>query len=281
MSFPYPDSGDWRDIPIFDELTSPDVAAAAEAGAHVVVPFGATEQHAGHLPLGTDTYQSVDIARRAAATLNPEGVPLLVGPAVPFGPSAVQSESPRDFSGSIYVSHATLHALSKDICLELVRQGFKVIYLICGHAESDPVLQLVAKEVSEETDASVLTVQWLIGAQPDYGKIKLAPGSQGHAGEGETARMLASAPHLVRMDKCVSYRPALPTDPARQDRMPYLGGAIGRYKYPPEVFEGFEDGLWGDPDYATAETGEAYYKVVNEWICDVIRKEYAMWRRSA
>ncbi|KUF09895.1 creatininase family protein [Pseudoponticoccus marisrubri] len=277
MTFPYPDTATWREIPIFDELTSHDVAAAVAAGAHVIVPFGATEQHAGHLPLGTDTYQSVDIARRAAATLMREGVPLLVGPAVPFGPSAVQSESPIDFPGSVYVSHATLLSLTRDICHELARQGFKVIYLVCGHAESDPVLQIAAKEVSEETDASVLSVQWLIGTQPEYGTVKRAPGSQGHAGEGETARMLASAPHLVRPHKYVSYRPALPADPAAHDKMPYLGGAIGRYKYPPHVFEGFEDGLWGDPEYATAESGEAYYEIIDRWLCDVIRKERALW----
>ena len=68
-----------RDIPLYEELTSLDVAEAAKAGAHVIIVAGATEQHAGHLPLGTDTYQGLETARRAAYQLAKEGVPVLIG----------------------------------------------------------------------------------------------------------------------------------------------------------------------------------------------------------
>ena len=277
MPFPYPKTDDWRAIPTFDELTSPDVAAAIRAGAHVIVPTGATEQHAGHLPLGTDTYQCIDIARRAAATLNAEGIPLLVGPAIPFGPSALLTESPKAFPGTINLSAETLRRLVDEVCRELVGQGFRVIYLVCGHAESDPVLQIVAKDVSETTAASVLTLQWLIGIQPGYRGVMRSERPQGHAGEGETARMLVTAPHLVRMEEAVSYHPHLPKRMAPNDKAPYLGGAIGRYKYPPAVFEGFEDGLWGDPQNGTAEVGETSYRLINDWICEAIRCEWQLW----
>ena len=86
------------------------------------------------------------------------------------------------------------------------------------------------------TEASVVTLQWLVGIQPGYKGVMRSEKPQGHAGEGETARMLVTAPHLVRMDEARSYHPAIPPDPAPNDKMPYLGGAIGRYKYPPAVF---------------------------------------------
>ncbi len=277
MPFPYPDTGDYRDIPLFDDLTSPDIAAALSAGAHVILPTGATEQHAGHLPLGTDTYQCLDIARRAAATLNAEGIPVIVGPAIPFGPSALLTESPKAFPGTISLSHDTLRRVIDEVCRELVTQGFRVIYLICGHAESDPVLQIVAKEVSETTDASVLSLQWLIGIQPGYKGVMRSEKPQSHAGEGETARMLVTAPHLVRMDETRSYHPSIPPGSAPNDRAPYLGGAIGRYKYPPRVFAGFEDGVWGDPGNAVAEVGETSYRLINDWICEAIRYEWRIW----
>ncbi len=280
MPFPY-QVASHRDIPRYDDLTSPDVAAAIAAGAHVIIPTGATEQHAGHLPLGTDTYQSLEIARRAAFRLNREGIPLLLGPAIPFGPSALLSESPKGFPGTINLSADTLRRLVEEICRELVRQGFRVIYLVCGHAESDPVLQLVAKEISDTTEASVLTLQWLVGIQPGYAKVMKSERPQGHAGEGETARMLVTAPELVRMDQCRSYHPRLPQETAPHDRMPYLGGAIGRYKYPPHVFQGFEDGLWGDPQNATAETGERAYALIDDWISAAIRCEWKMWNGRA
>jgi creatinine amidohydrolase len=280
MPFPYGPVERYRDIPPFEHLTSSDVGAALSAGAHVIIPTGAVEQHAGHLPLGTDIYQCMDIAQRAAFQLNREGIPLLVGPTIPFGPRAILTESPRAFPGTINLSHETLRRLVDEVCRELVGQGFKVIYLVCGHAESDPVLQLVAKEVSETTEASVLTLQWLIGIQPGYRGLMRSARPQGHAGEGETARMLVTAPHLVRMPEARSYHPNLPDNPAPHDKMPYLGGAIGRYKYPDKVFEGFEDGLWGDPQNATPEVGEQCYALITDWVCAAIRREWQMWKEA-
>lgn len=265
------------DVPTFDEITSGDVAAAAAAGAHVIVVTGATEQHGRHLPLGSDTFQGLEMARRAAFTLAQEGIPVLVGPAIPFGPKAFLTEAPKDFPGTINLSHATLKALTEEICRELVGQGFRFLYLLCSHAESDPVNQIVAKEISETTDASVLTLNWLVGARPGYGELMRSARPQGHAGEGEVARLLVTAPHLVRMDEARSYHPALPPNPAPLDKMPYLGGAIGRYKFPAHVFAGFDDGVWGDPQNGSAEVGEATYIHVNEWICSAIRAEAALW----
>ena len=77
---------DHRRVPLFEERTWLDIAAAGAADAPVIVPMGATEQHGGHLPLGADTMQGIDMCRRTAAVLAREGVPLLVGPAIPFGP---------------------------------------------------------------------------------------------------------------------------------------------------------------------------------------------------
>lgn len=77
---------DHRAIPLFEEMTWPDVKKAARANAPVIVPLGATEQHGPHLPLGADTYQGIDMSRRAAAILRAEGIPLVLGPAIPFGP---------------------------------------------------------------------------------------------------------------------------------------------------------------------------------------------------
>ena len=54
-------------------------------------------------------------------------------------------------------------------------------------------------------------------------------------------------------------------------------GAIGRYKYPPYVFEGFEDGPWGDPQNADAEVGERSYALINDWVCAEVRSEWRMW----
>lgn len=99
----------------FEEMTWVDVAEAVKAGAPIMVPAGATEQHGGHLPLGADTMQGIDIAKRAAWRLRTEGIPLVVGPAIPFGPRPFLTESPRAFPGTINLSHATLIALTEEM----------------------------------------------------------------------------------------------------------------------------------------------------------------------
>ena len=182
-------------------MTSPDVAAAIAAGAPIMVAAGATEQHGDHLPLASDTLQGLDIGKRVARRLALDDIPFVVGPAIPFGPRPFRTESPRDLPGTVNLSHATLKAVFEEVCAELIEQGFCTVYLQLANAETDPILQLVAKELSERTPARVITLNWLIGIRSRYKGLMRATRPQSHGGEGETARMLATAPHLVRMDR--------------------------------------------------------------------------------
>ncbi len=263
---------DHRRVALFEERTSPDIVAAVAAGAPVIVPLGATEQHGAHLPLGADTMQGIDMCRRAAAVLARDGVPLLVGPAIPFGPRPFLSESPKSFAGTIEVSNDTLRALTHDVCASLIAHGFRRIYLLLANVESEYAMHIVAKELTEATPANIVTLNWLIGARPGYKGILKSERPQGHGGEGETARLLATAPHLVRMAEARPYHPNLANPPAvHGDALPYLGGAIGRYRFDGTEFEGFVDGITGDPQLATAETGEKSYALIAEWIASVVR----------
>lgn len=263
---------DHRSIPLFEELTWPDVAAAVKAEAPVIVPLGATEQHGPHLPLGADTIQGIDMCRRAAARLQAEGIRLVLGPAIPFGPPPFLSESPKGYPGTIAVSNDTLRALTHDVCRSLIDHGFRRIYLLLANVESEYAMHIVAKELTETTPANIVTLNWLIGIRPKYKGLMRSPKPQGHGGEGETARLLATAPHLVRMSEARSYHPVIKTDPdIHGDFLPYLGGAVGRYRYDGDEFSNFVDGITGDPQLATAETGEKSYALIADWIASVVR----------
>lgn len=263
---------DHRRVPIFDEMASPDIAAAVAANAPVIIALGAMEQHGAHLPLSTDTYQGLDMCRRAAALLAKEGQPLIVGPAIPFGPPPFLSESPKGLPGTINISNDTLRAVLHDVCSSLIAHGFRRIYLLLANVESEYAMHIVAKELTETTAANIVTLNWLIGVRPGYKGLLVSDKPQGHGGEGETARMLATAPHLVRMDQARSYHPDLPREPeVYGDFLPYLGGAIGRYRFDRGEFPNFIDGITGDPQVATAETGERSYALIAEWIAKVIR----------
>lgn len=263
---------DHRNVRIFDEMTSPDIAAAVAANAPVIVALGALEQHGAHLPLSTDTYQGIDMCRRASALLAKEGIPLIVGPAIPFGPPPFLSESPQALPGTINISNDTLRALLHDVCKSLIGHGFRRIYLLLANVESEYAMHIVAKELTETTDANIVTLNWLIGIRPKYKGMLVSDKPQGHGGEGETARMLATAPHLVRMEEARPYHPNLPLEPeVYGDFLPYLGGAIGRYRFDRDEFRGMVDGITGDPQLATAETGEKSYALIAEWVADAVR----------
>ena len=263
---------DHRRVPLFDERTWPDIAAAVAADAPVIVPLGATEQHGPHLPLGADTMQGIDMCRRAVAVLARDGVALLLGPAIPFGPQPFLSESPKSYPGTVVVSNDTLRALTHDVCASLIAHGFRRIYLLLANVESEYAMHIVAKELTEATPANVVTLNWLVGARPGYKGILKSERPQGHGGEGETARLLATAPHLVRMDAARPFHPNLPASPdVHGDSLPYLGGAVGRYRYDGDEFDGFVDGITGDPQLATAETGEKSYALIADWIASVVR----------
>ena len=47
--------------------------------------------------------------------------------------------------------------------------------------------------------------------------------------------------------------------------------AIGRYRFDGNEFDGFVDGITGDPQLATAETGEKSYALIANWIAAAVR----------
>lgn len=269
------DASDYKKVLTFDEMTSPDIGKAIAENAAILVTMGATEQHAGHLPLGSDTMQGIDLAKRVVAQLRTEGIPVIVGPALPYGPRGFLSETPKKLPGNIHLKSQTLMAVLDEILRELIDQGFRRLYILGFHAESDAPMQIVAKEISETTQANVVTLNWLVGARPRYSHLMTGGKPQGHGGEGETARMLVTAPHLCRMEEARSWHPTVRENLPHADALPYLGGAVGRYKMEEPFFEGFEEGITGDPQLATPELGEEVYRITTDWLCDVIRFDFA------
>ncbi|NDV00501.1 creatininase family protein [Pseudoroseicyclus tamaricis] len=264
---------DHRMVPYFDEMTSIEVGKAIEDNAVILISLGATEQHGGHLPLGADTMQGIELARRTVAKLHAEGHPAIVGPAIPFGPRGFLSETPIKLPGNVNFSAQTFMLVLEEIGREIIEQGFRRLYFLGFHAESDAPMQIVAKKLCETTEANVVTLNWLVGARPRYSKYMEAKAQDGHGGEGETCRMLATAPHLCRMHLAEPWHPTPRDDRPDADNLPYLGGGVGRYKMAEPYFEGFKSGITGDPQLATAERGELVYDLMTGWLVDVIRHD--------
>ncbi len=218
----------------WQDLTMPEFEAARDQLQTVILPVGSVEEHGPHLPLGTDTFHALEVARRVA-----ELRPVLVAPPVFYG----ICRSTREHPGTVSISGDTLRALLKDLGREFHRQGLRRLVFISGHAGGTHMCALVeAGEalLTEFADLRVAVVNVLdllrevLTARPDLIKTK----GDSHAGEVETAIMLAAHPHLVKGSAPAEW-PGFPKYELVRDKRRYWPG-----------------GVWGDPGRATAAQGE-------------------------
>jgi len=220
---------------LLGELTMIEVEEAARKGTVVILPVGSVEEHGKHLPLSTDSLQPEYVAAEVASKTS-----CLVAPAINYG----VCEDTASFPGTISVSFDSLHLMVRDVLDELVRQGFKRLIVLSGHASPlhMSALRLAAHDVlgkyERETEKSAVRVAVL----SDYDFAYELRGKQfderdGHGGEIETSRVLAIRPDLVKGVTKVNFL-----------EMPKFEVVNNLRRYWP-------NGIKGDPSKADAEKG--------------------------
>ncbi|WP_399880912.1 creatininase family protein [Streptomyces sp. BBFR51] len=175
------------------ELTWREVRRAGEAGI-ALLPIGSQEQHAAHLPMGTDTLLAEAVVDRALDLLDRETSPpeIVRLPALPFG------HSPHHlFAAAVSLSAATLGAVLDDVLDSLVTSGYRRIMVVNGHGGNDEIMRLAVKRLALRAEVTVAACSyWTLSAGDDTaGRPEVTPG---HAGWFETSLMLAAHPGLVR-----------------------------------------------------------------------------------
>lgn len=244
-------------------LTDDEIAAARDRGALVVVPVGATEQHAGHLPVDTDTNLAERIALLAATRAQ---TPVLVAPAVAYGFSPHHD----GYAGTITLSASTLMSLTKDVVTSLHCAGFGRVLIVNGHGGNlSPLRTAVAELVTSGVSVSCVDY-WGPAASVIGGMLEGAATRPGHACEFETALQLAlHEDDDAFVQKVVN---AVANLPARLQQ-PYLEGTsedpleLGNAFWPP-VFTGDAHRYFGDPAKATLENGQLMLDTVVACLAD-------------
>jgi len=255
------------------EMTWPEVDALLRQTKTIVMSIGSVEQHGPHLPLGSDYYQGDEQVRRTVAMLKERGVIVAGGFVIPFGPS----EDGLSFPGTLSIRTETLQAMLRDLLDSLYRHGFRYFPLIPNHEQNmAPAMSAVREFNAEHADAVAgLLSGWFQKAVVEK-RQSVATGAQrlrdGHAGELETSRMLASRPELVQMGHAGTYYPEPLGPELPYDQYPFAGG--GLYK-PHHSYRSFApDGFVGDASQATAAKGEQMYGDSTSWLCDVIVRDF-------
>lgn len=188
--------------PLFWSDTDRETLRAVLPEALVLLAIGATEQHGPHLATGTDALLASTICERAAAAAAERATRRLVlAPAMPFG----SSDHHLPFGGTLSLSPETLLAVLHDLARSVAAQGGRRLVVVNGHGGNSGICQTFLQSAVVRHGLSV--------GYLDYWRLA-APGqtaAPGHAGEFETAMVLAVRPELVTPPQPRPEVPAPPT----------------------------------------------------------------------
>lgn len=245
----------------YEEFTWPQIREAVSQNRVIVLPVGTVEQHGPHLPLVTDVLTSTEIARRAVERA-PEQAILM--------PSVYYSfnEHHLDFPGTIAVEGPTLINYVTDIGRSLAHHGFRKILLLNGHGSNVPFLDIVARNITNHTEAICAMVCWwsLIPTEL-FTELRQSahPGGMAHGCELETSLLLYLRGDLVNL------REARPDFPPQQSEFFYWDLQSPSPVFFQEFFSRYsQTGTLGDPTKATSEKGRRFLEAAVETLVRLI-----------
>ena len=123
-----------------EELTSREFAERVNEKSVVILPIGSIEEHGPHLPLATDCIQPMRVAEMVSKKTG-----AFIAPFLYYG----VCNTTKEYPGTISISFEALRLTVRDILSELVRNGFRNIIVLTGHAGQDHMaaLRVAAREV--------------------------------------------------------------------------------------------------------------------------------------
>ncbi len=256
-------------MPLFEELTSPQLGEYIRLGALVLIPVGQTEEHGDHLPISTDTRIAESIAQAAAERLQAD-LPILLTRAIWAGYSGVELSH---WPGTIRVRTRVLVDYVHDIILSLTEMGLEKIVTINGHGHHPALLETVAREIADETGVYIACVDVArMAAQAVTEGRQSLPGGCIHGGEFETSLML----HL---GAGVDMAKAHDTDTFRYHSRNFPGDGFSGSKaafWSTWGVQRSETGIYGDPTAANAEFGRRVFDAAVENLCDFLLEYHSM-----
>jgi creatinine amidohydrolase len=232
----------------FDELSMKEADKSARTGRAIIIPIGSVEEHGDHLPLCTDSlqpeYVALEVAKRTGC---------LVSPPLRYG----VCNSTRNFPGTISIGFESLYRIARDIIEEFIRNGFRRILVLSGHAGQAHMaaLRLAAQEViwNHENESAEQKPRIMVCSDYDFAyelRGKYFSDKDGHAGTIETSRVMAIRPELIKKAGKKSF-PKLP-----------------RFEIVAEPERYFPSGVIGDPTAASRRKGQ----MINRYIINGVTK---------
>ncbi len=229
----------------------------------VLVPMGSTEKHGAHIPLGTDSYVTMEVVERAAVAAD-----VTFSPLVPFGYSPHHMGHHLEGTGTVTLQAETYRRVMNDVARSLIFHGFTKIVFVSHHGSNTKPIDEVMRQLRYHTGAFISFYKTPTEREANVvldlfeNPPEETPGW--HSSELETACLMATADGLVDMDKAVEDRAHAPA---------YMGDAFskidgtGTVKFrdseniwvPMEHHEYCDTAVIGNPFRATKEKGLAMF----------------------
>lgn len=244
-----------RPVRYWSDLSTEAFAALDKRRAIAVLPVGATEQHGPHLPLSVDTDLADGIVRAALPHLAPD-LPVLVLPtqAVGFSPEH------KAFAGTLSLKAETVIRLWTEIAEGVAASGVNKLLIFNTHGGQVGLLDTVARDLRARLGMLVVSTSWfqlpLLDEQGRDVNERFSAHERrfgSHAGQIETAMMLALRPGSVHADRLAAFAS---TSEDRARELPILGnGRSARFAWATQDLN--PAGAVGNAAAATAEDGHA------------------------
>jgi creatinine amidohydrolase len=214
----------------------------------VLLPLGTLEPH-GVAANGTDIIAPVAMARAIADRVN-----AMIAPAIAYGFTGILDAYP----GSFTIPEDAYRAYVRAVIAGLARNKFRNIVLLNGHGGGQTaILSALAQDVGRETGARILVINWWSYCSDVTREVFGEDG--GHAGDNETAYVMAIDPALVQKER---YRSEMAT------AMP-APNTWSAYPFPSSIML-YKDGE-GYPKFDRARA-KMYFAKVNDKIARLIEE---------
>ena len=227
---------------VLEDAVWPEIEAWIENGRRTaLIALGSIEQHGPHLPLGTDRWIAQALAQGLAARLE-DAVAL---PALAIGCAGEH----LDFSGTLHIEPETLEAILRDLFGSLLRHGFERAFVFSAHGGNLNALEGMRARLVESAPGLGIRIETDLHVGPMQSRVVASAGIEAdsagpHAGEFETSVVAMLRPGSIRRNRLRPGRIA--------------GAGEDQELFYPSLRPNAENGVLGDPSFASADRGERY-----------------------
>ena len=220
-----------------------------------ILPWGATEAHNYHLHYATDNFQAEAMVQESAKIAWEEGHKVVVLPTIPFGVNTGQKDIYLDMN----LNPSTQLAILRDIITVLNNQGIYKLLIFNGHGGNN--FKPLVRELGLEFPNMFISFCFF---PQMFDKSKYFKEAGDHADEMETSLMLYLRPDLI-----------LPrTEWGRGEAKKFKVNAFNEgWAWAERQWSkvSTDTGI-GNPEYATKDKGERFFKDVCEKLSKLLKE---------